>query len=229
MTSSHTDTDGTSFTTASVSPTANSLVLLFILAYDEEGTPEATSSITGTNWANGLTWTLETSINSAHNTEAGTAKYMVYSAVAPSSVTGGTITGNFSATHEKFLWKLVQVTDTATPDVVQSKANAGLNDVTVTLDATPDSGNGSVAFGAVSENTSLTFSSNLTDLGYIFAEGTAPAYIGKGGYTNSSPPTAALADVAPTGNTGAIYVEVGTAAASGMALDPIIILDDYTE
>lgn len=218
VTRANLDTDGTSFTTGSVSPTANARLLLWILAHDASSAPEAPSSITGTNWANGLTWTSVASVDVANGDDGGVAKLQVYTAVAPGSVTAGTVTGTFSATHEKFQWYLVQCTDTATPEVVQSKTNSGTGDITATLDSAPETTNGSVAFGSSAENSTVTFAPGLTNLNTILGEASTPQWVTRAAYSTSSPPTGATADVsAGTDNTGVIYIEVGQPVSSFQA------------
>lgn len=226
VTHNHLDTDGTSFTTASVSPTANALVLLFIVSEDYSDAPESPSSITGTNWANGLTWTLEnTPLDVDHSYQSGTGRHVVYSATVPGSVTAGTVTATFSATHEKYMWWLVEVTDSTTPAVVQTKTGTaiGVATASMALDTAPNASNGAIGFAAVTANRTLSWASLTASVFGEYAADNAPVYVYRGAFTTSSPPsTGEATQSASYQNIGGIYVEVGQPAASGSAVPSII-------
>src|SRR5690606_16337121 len=106
-------TDGLSFQTASITPTANSLVLAFVLT---EGTAE-TPSLSG----NGLTWTLEET-----ETGAGSGRNLhVYSAIGayPSA---GAVTITFASDNARaIVWSIVECANVDADDpIVQVTKNS---------------------------------------------------------------------------------------------------------
>ncbi len=96
LTSGKSTTDGTVFTTASITPTANSIVLLVVVGVS--GTPVHPSSISG----NGLTWEV---IQGTFTT--GKNSIIIYQAqdASPSS---GVITITFAASKDSCLWSVVE-------------------------------------------------------------------------------------------------------------------------
>jgi hypothetical protein len=213
LTAAFTDVDGTSFTTGSITPTGNALVVMMIVAHDASSAPEEPSSITGTNWANGLTWTLQgTSIEVANGDDGGSAQISIYTTTAPAVPVAGTITGNFSATHEKFGWFIVEWTDTTTPTVLQIKedveAPSGAS-LGITLDAAPGASSGGCLLAASAEAATLGVASVYTD--YVSAsDSDAPQWAVGGVYkTSAGDQAVSITSNAGTDNMGGFLMEIG--------------------
>jgi hypothetical protein len=215
LTGSFTDVDGTSFTTASITPTANALVVMLVMAHDDSSAPEEPSSITGTNWANGLTWTLQgTSIEVANGDDGGSSQFSVYTTTAPAVPVAGTVTLNFSATHEKIGAFIVEWTDTATPSVLQIK-----NDVeapvgpslAIVFDAAPAAASGVCILGAVAESGTVGSSPAAGYSDYLHAvDATVPQWTAGGNYkTSAGDQTLTLDTNATTDNMGGFVLEIG--------------------
>lgn len=90
--------DATSYATASVSPTANRLLLLAVANGHTGGTDLVPSSVTG----NGLTWVLVTDEDNGANLHISVWRAM------GASPTAGAITINFGATQHNCLWSLTE-------------------------------------------------------------------------------------------------------------------------
>lgn len=147
LTSGNNTVDATSFTTASITPTANSLVLL-ALAYTK--TPPAVPTITG----NGLTWVNVTSVS--YNSIAAPGIQIAVFRAMGASPSAGTVAISFGgATQLGCAWSFAEfagVDQTGTNGsgaVVQSATNATDSTtatLTVTLSAFGSSNN--VTYGA---------------------------------------------------------------------------------
>ena len=139
-------TDTTAYTTASISPSANALLLLFV-SCGHATASTSPSSFTGTL---GLTWT-----SIVTNTQAGddTLRGHWYWAVTTGSPPTGTITINFGSTHSSCQWHITQIlgADLTTPIVQFDTGNATSTDNPgVTLSAI---GTGNATLGACVWNT----------------------------------------------------------------------------
>jgi hypothetical protein len=148
LTSGGDSTDGTSFSTASVTPAANSLVLIsFYLT--SSSTTSAPTSVVG----NGITYTqLET------NTPA--SRTMLLYAGMSASPTAGPITITLPATHTSLQWTVMQFTGADTTGtngsgaIVQSQQSkpATATSINVALASAPTAGNAVYAALGISAN-----------------------------------------------------------------------------
>lgn len=160
-------TDGTSFTTASVSPTPGRLLLLAVGSYQTAGNPASPSSISGA----GITWV---SVGTALN---GITRITLYRgmSIQPSS---GALTISFAATHAAAAWTLtefgnVDQTGTNGSGAVKQFATNTISSqpgITVTLAAFTNTGSFvNATYGAVACNPIrvLTEGSGFTQLGEV--------------------------------------------------------------
>ena len=120
LTRSRNNTDGTDFQTGDVTPTAAARVLLWVISYDAEGSPE-TPTLGGTGWASGLSWTNEDALDNP----TGVTRMTLFSAEVGGSPSSGHVTMTFSGTMEACAWELVEFTDDTTPSVLQSATGSG--------------------------------------------------------------------------------------------------------
>lgn len=160
---------GGSVSSASVAPTAGSLVEVIVMHADSDGdTPDpGTGALSGTNWASSVSWT-------DHGTQQVVAfgsgvRISKFSGYAPGSVTAGVVTVTI-ADVEVWLLKVRQVVgSTGTPTMVQHKfsAPASNNVAAITLDSATDAGNMLIAdFGHVPGlSTTYTAGTDYTKLG----------------------------------------------------------------
>lgn len=145
----------TSATTASVSPTANALLLLAICFYDAAGdNPAAPTSITG----NGLTWELVNSVN-YDPTAADFGTIWVYRAMG-AAPTPGTIVIDFGATNlTRISWVLDEFTGVDTSGVngagavVQSNTNLGNAVLSLTVSLAAFASAQNMSWGAFANQT----------------------------------------------------------------------------
>lgn len=128
LTSGNSTTDTTSYATASVTPSANSLLLAFNLHVAAASSAfEHGSSVT----SNGVTW--RTCAAVPVNESLGTSRTAVltcWKGIQTSAPTAGVVTFNFTGTQARSLWAVVQVTsvDTSTPsDPVTGQAVGDAN------------------------------------------------------------------------------------------------------
>lgn len=136
----HSTVDGTTISTASVTPAAGSLVLVQITSATTTGTATYPSSVT---WAGG---TLATVVSNAPGTANIAAR--LYSAEA--SGTAGAMTFTFPSTQESFAWRVVEITNVSTTIVQSAGLATTLTNPSVTL------------AGALSTNITLGFYSILS-------------------------------------------------------------------
>jgi hypothetical protein len=134
------DVDRSSYTTASISPSANKLILIAVAS---SGTP---SSVTG----NGLTWTSVTSKTQSSWT------INVYRALSTTTPTPGAVTFGFSGTMNQCAWSINEFSNVdiggtnGANAVVQSASNSNSGSqtgLTVTLSAF--SGASNATYGAI--------------------------------------------------------------------------------
>ena len=156
LTAGGTTGSATSATTASVSPTADALILLAVCYYDSADNPTFPTSITG----NGLTWEL---VNYADVDQfpADFSRLWLYRAIG-SSPSAGTIVISFGATSiGRISWVVDQFTGVAaggngTKAIVQSAVAAGASgatSLTAVLDPFEDAAN-NIAYGVFQVQTS---------------------------------------------------------------------------
>jgi hypothetical protein len=149
LTNGYDEVDATSFTTASVTPSANALLLLTVSASVTGGS--AAPTITG----NGLTWVQVVTRQTSYGDSWDSRRITIFRAMGASPTTG-TITIDFSGiTQSRCLWSLSEFTgaDTSGTDgsgaIVQSGGNdqSGGTSLTVTLSAFSSANN--MAYGAI--------------------------------------------------------------------------------
>lgn len=131
-------TDSTTFTTASISPTANKLVLVAVTSGRlSSATPQRPSGVAGA----GLTFTLVAASDFQAVTQARTLTVWRAMSSSPSS---GALTISFANTHGSCVWSVIQVTGASTAGsngsgaIVQSKTGIGA-DPSTTLSVVLDS------------------------------------------------------------------------------------------
>lgn len=109
LVSSGSTTDGSSFTTGSITPTAYALVLAFIsFSRDDSTEPVLPTTVSG----NGLTWTLITNSDQYFKSSGGTSreKCALYRGMAAAPTAGG-VTFNFGVqTITSITWQVSQIT-----------------------------------------------------------------------------------------------------------------------
>ena len=156
-------TDGTSFTTASVTPTGNRLELLHIMAQSSTGNVAPT--VTGC----GLTWVLVA--NTTQGTNVRTC--LVYRAMGASPTTGA-LTISDTQTYTQINWTLVEYagTDTSGTDgsgaIVQTitAQPTGVTTASATLGTTVTAGNSTGGIVGYNTNGTITPGTNYTQLDY---------------------------------------------------------------
>lgn len=123
LTSNAVTTNATSYTTASISPTANRLLLAFFLNCDETAAP-LDAAISGL----GLTW-FGAGAQNFNSIATPRKRVKAYFAITGASPGSGTITFNLSAqTHEGASWAIAEVENTDLIDpLVQVGGNANDN------------------------------------------------------------------------------------------------------
>ncbi len=219
LTSGSSATNGTSYNTASVTPTANNLILLATMSESvAENDGAVPSSVTG----NGLTWVLVAS--GTTDTYGAVSLYRAMGA----SPSAGAVTINYTNTQVGILWQLSEFSgiDTGGTNgsaaVVQSAAVSGGTgtSLSITLAAFGAAGNGTFGtFGAWADNggSAVTFTpgSGFTEI--------YDAWHDVGGWTdalqtewrtdNDTTVDATLSDA--SGNWAGVAVEIKAAAAGG--------------
>lgn len=148
-------TDGTTYTTASITPAANALVLVNTTIIDSVGA--GTVALSG----NGLTY-----VEIGNRTQAATRRHQLFRAMGSAPTAGAvtlSITGN-SGTNEFALWSIVEFGNVDTTGtngsgaIVQTpvgNSGAALTSLTVTLAAFSDVNN--ATYGSFRINTTDTF------------------------------------------------------------------------
>lgn len=161
LTTNGSDVDANSFTTASISPTSNALVLAAV-AVGKTGAPD-TPTLTG----NGLTWTLE---DSALYDLTGTFGTLFLFKALGASPSAGTLAIAFGGiTQLGCVWSIAEFTgvDTSTP-IVQSVAEAETdlgNAASVTMAAFSAAENATYGCVAKQTNEGFTPGAGFTELG----------------------------------------------------------------
>lgn len=165
---------GTSFSTASISPSSNALVLISFAIRNNSTTNPTVTSVTG----NGLTWELVNSSNYDDNS-ASRRTLFVYRAMG-ASPTSGAVTIATGETETDVVWSVEEIigVDTSGTNgagaVVQSGNNRinttdpAASSLTVTLSAFSSTRN--VAFGAFAESGSgagMSVGTGFTQLAYV--------------------------------------------------------------
>lgn len=206
-------TAGTTFTTASISPSSNKLVLLSFTARNGASTDPTISSISG----NGLTWEL---VNYANWDSDSTSRRttFVYRSMGASPSTG-TITVTFGESNTNFAWSVDEFSNVDTSGtngsgaVVQSNYNTGADpssDLTVTLAAFGSVDN--ATFGAFGEYNNAT---PTQDSGWtlLASQNTFDSLFTEFIATND---TSVYMSFSPASKVGGVGVEIKAAAASSI-------------
>lgn len=177
LVSSSNNTAGTSFTTSSISPTANSLVLLSFLVRNAVSVDPVTPTVTGA----GLTWV---EVNSSlYDPDSSTRrKLFVFRALGASPSTGA-LTIDFGAvTHANITYAIDEFSGVDTSGtngsgaIVQSGHNevtdGTVSTLTVTLSAFSNLGNATFgAFAANNDSNTTTAGTGFTKLGDVLDSG----------------------------------------------------------
>lgn len=212
LTSGVENTDGTEFTTASISPTGNSLILLAFSVRNGSSTDPTIASVAG----NGLTWVLVDS--SAWDPDSTSRrKLFVYRAMGASPSTGA-ITITTDQTETDVSWSVDEFSNVVTTGangadaVVQSVDNNddGVTELTVTLSAFADSDN--ATYGAFSQYNSQSTSeeagyTQLSDVNTDGGNSTSTQFL-------NSADTSVYASWADSTKCGGIGIEIAVTAGS---------------
>lgn len=169
LTSGTSATDGTSFVTASVTPTADRLVLLTVLSgRNDSVNAEVPSSVTG----NGLTWVQVATV--AFDTGAATRHTITILRAMGAAPSTGAITINFSATHQSCTWSVAEFAGVDTGGtngsaaVVQAVTAASAADadglLSITLAAFGSAENGTYGAFGVNNDRTWTPGAGFTEL-----------------------------------------------------------------
>lgn len=213
---SNSTTDGTSFATASISPSANKLILAFILG-DRNANPAALPSLSG----NGLTWV---DVNN-NNGDGGTVNHSLFRAMGASPSSGAVTIDWGAVTYQSCFWMIVQVDgiDTSGTNgsgaIVQSKVtNATSAAPTLAFDSATNANNAVLAHcwhaastAAISGPTGWT---NVQSRSV-----SSPSSYGRGGYFIGADDET---DWSWTGSANYTIVQVEVKAASIVAPDPFV-------
>lgn len=166
LTSAGITTDGTTFTTASITPGANRLVLASVFGRVASGTTP-TPTLSG----NGLTWVLM----GQTATGAATRICCLYRAMG-AAPTAGAVTITVSAAWDGAIWQISEFTGVDTSGTngsgaivagsfVNFKSPSTVTSVSVALGATVSAGNAAYGAVGISINTALTAGTGWTDRG----------------------------------------------------------------
>lgn len=175
LTSGEDATDATSFTTASVSPSDNALVLVAVLSRRQSATPDQ-PTLSGGGMA---AWThVAGSAFSSSGTQR--ARLDVFRALEATPGTGTLTIDYAGVTHSKAAWSIVEFTDVDTSGsngagaIVQSGTDSGTaTSSTVTLSAFGSANNAGYGAFAHNANEATTEGSGFTELHDV--AGSAPA------------------------------------------------------
>jgi hypothetical protein len=208
-------TDATSYVTASITPTANALVLAFVHGTDLTGSAQPTLS------GNGLTWVAITTVQ--FNTIAAPEGRLTVFRAMGAAPSAGAVTIAFGAVEQNGCsWSIVQATgdvDTSGTNgsgaIVQSQTaqiDASIN-VTVTLPAPIAPGNVPVAGVGQSSSVAMNPEAGWTELGEA-VHSLPAAGIQSAWRNNSDDVSYTAARGSGTASWGAIIVEVKAAGGS---------------
>lgn len=212
------DTDNTTFTTASVSPAAGSVVLLTVMNFENSSTQPAIDSVSGC----GLTWTV---VREQNVDPTGSDRATVHLWKGLGTPSTGTITVDWSGanTVRRPSWIVHQVTgaDTTTPIVQHNGVTAGSagtsGNVSFTSAFADATNNATFAVYGVQQNSetdATTVDANLTKITWeavSYSHQTTAWKIGEESNVDGS---------WPSGRWGIIIAEIAAAAAAG---------DEFTE
>jgi hypothetical protein len=217
LTSGSSEVDGTSFATASVTPTADRLVLLAV-AHQRDGSadPSALSSVTG----NGLTWVQVATV--LYDTAGASHGRLSLWRTLGASPSAGAITMNAPETQIGAVWSVVEFSGADTTGtngsgaIVQSVTNLGsaVTSLTVTLAAFGSVDNATYGtFGANSALSTWTVGSGFTQLHVVANAAEGPSLLSEFRVDNDTSVDATRPGGA-SGDVGGIAVEIQAAVAA---------------
>lgn len=191
LTAGGSTTPGTTFTTASITPTANRLVLISVASHlGSANGPGPISTITG----NSLTWVLVSSLNYGATTgTANTNRLEVWRAMASSTTTGAT-TITFAASPTAVSWTVSQFTG------MDTSGSNGSGAIGITTTNPANSATASpltVTMGAFGSATSGTFGAGATDGTSTLGNGTSMTLLGSNAASESVGDEFATGNVSP--------------------------------
>jgi hypothetical protein len=205
LTTSSSSTDGTSYTTASITPPSNTLILAVVHSEIASGTPN-TPTLAG----NGLTWVaIGSNVTNQNRTTAFRAR---------GTATVGTVVIDYAGqTMSDSAWSIVSVGGAATTGTNGSGAivqfatatNSAVTSLTVTLAAFANAANATFGFFGINNNVSMVAGSGFTIVNQPGLSSSRAAIEWKIGNDTS-------VDMTWTSSTAAaVAVEVAPAAATG--------------
>lgn len=213
------DTDaGSTATTASISPSANKLILLSVASRTAISTDPNQPTVTG----NGLTWEVVNSI--VYDTTSSSRRRITLFRAMGSSPSSGAISIDFGgqAQDDAVVWNVDEVTGADTSGtngsgaIVQSvtgKDEAAPAGLTVTLASFGNSNNATFGTFATDNNTTFTAGSGFSILAQHTAGANTMAIVSEYKATNDT-----TVDIGSTGSVGGIAVEIK--ANSGFTIAP---------
>lgn len=196
-------TDGTSYTTASFSPSSGDLLLLYVVSGRTDSGALAPSSVTGL----GVTWTLEASQQIPLTKMYGA----LYSAT--SDGTSGAITITYASTMHNAGWI---VDNWGGASVVQSATSTGIGDATVTFGSSITSGSATAGYFSVNSGSQDPTPGSGYTTHVAFFSGSSPTSSSEGEWRSDGNQTV---DFTPAGTSQNIVigVELADAGVSGGA------------
>lgn len=218
LTSGNTTTDGTSAVTASISPSADAL-LIAICVNSKTSTP---NTLTPSGLS--LTWNSITGINGVTGVSPR-LRIEAWYAVCGSSPGSGTITFTASASQTGYAWSICEVTDadTGTP-IVQNDSASADSSSSFTLNLEDAVGADPLVFAAYGIATTTTMTPEWTNLGT--QSFTSPARTLIPCVSTSSDTSAQITLSAATDVIGIIF-EVSKGGGGGSAGQPTAIRHNY--
>lgn len=220
LTTNTSTTNSSPITTASITPTANRLVLAHVVVV---GTGSATPTLSG----NGLTWVLITDTGSGV-----TRQLAVYRAMGASPSAGVVTISSASTTITGWLWSISEYDgiDTsgtngsgAVVQSVQAKPTA-VTSVSTAFGSGITAGNGTSAGVAINLAETFTAGSGWTAQGQITGSAPVQAIIGMFG-TSGVGVSPIAASWTTSGNAWVTGVEIKAAAAAGAAAPPVRVIN----
>lgn len=217
LTKGSSDTDQTSHSTASVSPTAGSVVFLCVTNFENSTTQPRIASVSGC----GLTWTI---VREQDGDNTGSDRSTVHLVVGTGTPTSGAITINWATTTiRRPSWIVVEAmgVDTSTPVVQHNGVTAGgsgtSDNVSFSSAFADSTNNATLALYHVQHNSELddvTVDANLTKLDWqalSYAHITVAYKIGEESNVDGSWPSGRyallIAEIAAAGAGGTNFTE----------------------
>lgn len=218
LTANYSDTDTTSYNTASVSVTAGDLILVAVT--NSKGSTPDTPSISGV----GTTFALVHATNGIVTYDAsGTQrKLTLFYGIVPSTTSGAITIGFGANTQTGCAWAVDKVTGhDSTGTIVQSAKNNtdAMTPITVTLAAFASTDNATYGAFAVSGNNDATIGTGFTQLGDATATTPAQVIFTEWKSTNDTSVDCNIGGTPP--EAGGIAIEIKAAVASTSVKDLI--------